>query len=785
MNANGKWAAWKARTSSLRLRLPLLVLFWSALSGLLVFFVMDQQQRSVFDRNFLNEKCIAVSQLQQVVEGWAQRNDQDMVQSIMAEQAVGFDVQTAFLLDGNNKVVAATRRGWLGEPFDFAHTGLSGASLQRFRTLLSEVRHARQGKTMFTENRDRLFIFMPSVLPVRAGDWTMRASGVLVVEYDVAMARAAVLSHQRWQFLAYLAGLLVVAIGLGVRLHFLIARRLEQLESKMLNFGGGKTFVPAVTTGHDEIAQLVTQFNDLAAAVRREMEDRELAENALRSSEQKYRTLFDMASDAIFLMRDEFFTDCNPKVLEMFGCTRDQILGQPPFRFSPEKQPDGRLSREKALDYINAALAGRPQLFEWLHCRRDGTLFDAEVSLTRMEMEAGQFYLLAVVRDITGRKKAEAAMRASEQRMRLHREQTPLGVIEWDLELRAVAWNPSAERIFGYTREEAVGQDAMKLIIPNAVRAQVTGVWQDLLAQRGGFRSNNENLTKDGRIIVCEWYNTPLVDAGGAVIGVASLVQDVTRQRRAEEEVAKLNAELEQRVIERTAQLAEANRELEAFSYSISHDLRAPLRAIEGFGRILSEDYRERLDEEGQRLLNIVCSQAKRMGILIDDLLRFSRAGRQEMIHAPIDITSMAQIVYDELSVLARGRKLKFQLGQLPDAEGDPAMIRQVWANLLSNAIKYTGRKTVAEIEVTGRPSGSENIYIVKDNGIGFEMEYADKLFGVFQRLHTDEQFEGTGVGLALVQRIVQRHGGRIWAEGKHDGGATFYFTLPAKKETR
>jgi PAS domain S-box-containing protein len=779
MNGRNLMTVWRGRLSLLRLRLPALVLFWAAISGLVVFLMMDRQQEAAFESKFLEEKAVASSQLQQVVEGWAQRNDQEMVQSIIAGQAVGYDVRSVALLNASNEVVAATQRAWLGAPFDFSVLGLTGPELKEFQELVSKARRTRLGQPMFTKDRSRLFVCLPAVLPSRTGDLTMKAAGVLVVEYDLQTARAALLKHQPWQFVGYLAGLLAVAGVMGVGLHFLVARRLKRLETSMAEFAQGAPFVPAKVTGHDEISHLVAQFNDLAMSVRREMAERAHAEEALRESEQKYRMLFNVANDAIFLMKNEFFTDCNPKVLEIFGCTREQIVGQPPYRFSPVKQPDGRYSQEKAMDYINKALGGEPQLFEWLHCRYDGTQFDAEVSLNRMEIVPGQVYLLAVVRDITERKRALTALRESEQRMRLHREQTPLGVIEWDLHFRVAAWNPSAERIFGYSRQEAMGRHAAELILPDSVREHVDAVWQSLLAKRGGYRSSNENVTKDGRVIVCEWYNTPLVDASGAVIGVASLVHDVTRERNAEREVAKLNAELEQRVIERTAQLNAANQELEAFSYSISHDLRAPLRAIDGFSRILSEDYRDRLDEEGLRLLNIVSSQAKRMGILIDDLLQFSRAGRQEMMQTPIDMTAMARIVFDEFAVHAKGRKLQFHLGDLPMAHGDPAMIRQVWANLLSNAIKYTSSRRVAEITVTGYREGKQNVYCVKDNGVGFEMQHADKLFGVFQRLHTDEQFEGTGVGLALAQRIIERHHGRIWAESKQNEGATFRFSLP------
>ncbi len=233
------------------------------------------------------------------------------------------------------------------------------------------------------------------------------------------------------------------------------------------------------------------------------------------------------------------------------------------------------------------------------------------------------------------------------------------------------------------------------------------------------------------------------------------------------------------------AQLEAANKELEAFSYSVSHDLRAPLRAIVGFSRVLLEDYIDRLDEEGKRVLNIIGSNTKKMGQLIDDLLLFSRLGRQEIRRSDINMEKLAKTVFEELKLAVPERKVQIIINALFPAQGDQAMIRQVFVNLLFNSIKFTRPKETAVIEVDGRSEGDENIYAIKDNGVGFDMKYVNKLFGVFQRLHSSEEFEGTGVGLAIIQRIIHRHGGRVWAEGEVGKGATFFFTLPIKSEGR
>ena len=291
---------------------------------------------------------------------------------------------------------------------------------------------------------------------------------------------------------------------------------------------------------------------------------------------------------------------------------------------------------------------------------------------------------------------------------------------------------------------------------------------------------NHRIIRKDGTVRNIYSVSKFVLNHEGKPIGLYGISHDVTEQKIAEGEIKKLNDELEQKVIERTAQLQSVNKELEAFSYSISHDLRAPLRAINGFSKILHEDYASKIDAEGMSSLNAIMNNSKKMGILIDDLLAFSRLGRKEITTSAINMTALVKLVKEE-ELTGNTNDIEFVIDTLLPAKGDQTLIKQVWVNLISNAVKYSKNKPKTNIEIGSYYKDHEIVYFVKDNGVGFDMQYYNKLFGVFQRLHSSEEFEGTGVGLAIVQKIIHRHNGTIWAESKPNEGTSFYFSLPGE----
>lgn len=544
----------------------------------------------------------------------------------------------------------------------------------------------------------------------------------------------------------------------------------------------------------------------------------DIAERA--RSEKRFRGLLESAPDALIIVNGGGnIVLLNAQAEKIFGYPRDELIGKPietlvPERFRP-RHPEYR-------DTYFANPAVRPMgggNFDLWARRRDGTEFPVEISLSPLETEEGTV-VTAAVRDITERRRSEQEMQflqatALETSESENTDAALLTVMRRVCELTGwaygQAWMPSADdtrlelRGTYYSRNPELEHfwrenQALSFTPGSGLLGQIWASRQpawawDLEPDSGnvrramileaGFRSwiAFPVVSESEVIAVIEFFEIERCDRSERTLQLLSILGaqlgSVIQRKRAAEEIRELHTSLEQRA----HQLEAANRELESFAYSVSHDLRSPLRAIDGFSQILEEDYAEKLDDEGRRLLDVVRGNSQKMGRLIDDLLTFSRLGRKPVVSAEIDMGALVQEVLGELRAEPGSTAAECSIQSLPAAWGDRVLLRQVWINLLTNAIKFTHTRHPPLIEVSGNRSGHETIYCVKDNGVGFDMQYYDKLFGVFQRLHSDEEFPGTGVGLAIVQRVVIRHGGRVWAEGVVDGGATFYFSLPAETQ--
>jgi PAS domain S-box-containing protein len=538
-------------------------------------------------------------------------------------------------------------------------------------------------------------------------------------------------------------------------------------------------------------------------AIRADITERKQATEALRESEDLFSKAFWLSPDCVAIVRlaDHTVIKANEAMCRLWGTTPEEVIGK------PTKEYSNWLIEEERLGFMQTREEKGERLgYEMTLRMNDGRLVQFNIS-SRMIILNGESCILSVMRDITeGRRTetalgaSETALGASELRYRRLFESAKDGILILDAETgRVVDVNPFLITALGFSHEQFLGKAIWEL-----------GFFKDIWANAEKFAElkdkeyiRYEHLpleTIDGQKIEVEFVSNVYLVNGSKVIQCN--VRDVTARMKAEEAVRQLNANLEQRVTERTAQLEAANKEMESFSYSVSHDLRAPLRAVDGFSQAVLEDYGAQLPAEGRRYLHTIREGAQRMGALIDDLLTFSRLSRLPLNKRTVDTFSLVRDTIEELGVQRKDRQIEIRFGDLPPCEGDPALLKQVWLNLLSNAFKYTRHREAVVIEVgclrepafaqaygeagpahaqgcgTAGKEKEENVYFVRDNGTGFDMRYAGKLFGVFQRLHRAEEFEGTGVGLAIVHRIVHRHGGRVWAKAAVDGGATFYFTL-------
>jgi PAS domain S-box-containing protein len=451
-------------------------------------------------------------------------------------------------------------------------------------------------------------------------------------------------------------------------------------------------------------------------------------------------------------------TNWNQGAEKIFGYTASEMVGTSIMRLIPADRQD---QENQTLTKIKGG--GSVEHFDTLRQTKDGRLIDVSVTASPIKDVNGKAVGVSkVARDISERRRTEA--KASW--LASFPERNPNPIVELDLASGVVHYvNPCAIQMLPDLQSKGMSHPLL---------AGLQEIQNTLL--------NGKTDTLRREISTGELFFAQTITYIPEAKRLRIYSTDITDRKTAEEKIHQLNNELEQRVIERTAELEVANKELESFSYSISHDLRAPLRAVNGFAGIVLEDFGPQLPEEGRGYLERIRAGALRMGVLIDDLLAFSRLSRQPVNRQTVNSARIVNEVLDELKPQREGRQIEIQIGNLPACHGDPALLKQVWVNLISNAIKYTRGREPAIVEIGCARENDQDVFFVRDNGAGFDMQYANKLFGVFQRLHREDQFEGTGVGLAIVQRIVHRHGGRVWAKAEVNHGATFYFTIGETK---
>lgn len=525
-------------------------------------------------------------------------------------------------------------------------------------------------------------------------------------------------------------------------------------------------------------------------------------------SQEAYHRFLEIAAEGIWILDPEDKIQfVNQRMAALLGYPVTEILGTDFFEFvAPADQA-------VAAAYLQRCRQGTSERYEFKFRHQDGadlwvtvstrSLFDADgtyqgamsiatippkqphrclqadefsdqggVQAAKLSTAGQQLESQIAAAYLEQRQQAEEALRQSEAKFRNLVEQTSDWIWEIDCNGIFTYVSPQAEEIIGYSPAEILGKTTSDFMLPEEGQRFIDLLTPMLANQKPFIRLEKTLIHRNGQPVVLETSGSPILDSQGTLLGYRGIARYITECKQAEAQVQQLNQALTQRV----AQLEAANQELNSFSYSVSHDLRTPLRAMQGFSRILLEQDAS-LSPQTQHYLNRVQHNTQRMGDLIDDLLSFSRLSRQPILKQLVRPNQLVSQVLADLQQ-AQNQPVEILLEELPVCEGDPFLLKQVWMNLLANALKFTSHEPAAEIKVGCQQTPNRQIYFVKDNGVGFDMNYAHKLFGVFQRLHCADHYEGTGVGLAIAQRIIHRHGGRIWAEGAVNQGATFYFTL-------
>jgi PAS domain S-box-containing protein len=502
---------------------------------------------------------------------------------------------------------------------------------------------------------------------------------------------------------------------------------------------------------------------------------------------------------------DGTITAWNPGAEKLFGYSSLEAVGKPMRMLLPPER-----AQEESAILARIGYGERVDHFETVRVRKDGKRVDVSVTISPIKNSSGAIVGASnIARDITEHKRAESdlaqhteALARSRQELETQTltlrsvlESMAEGLVAADEQGKFVIWNTAAEKILGLGPTNLPSEkwtEHYGLFLPDMVTPFPNNQLPLVLAIQGEA-STTEMFVRNPELTEGTWIEvsgSPRKNRDGVVNGGVVAFRDVTRRKADEREILRLNEDLELRVTERTAQLEAANKELESFSYSVSHDLRAPLRHIIGFSKMLVEEFGSTLDPAAHHYLERIQAGTQKMGLLVDELLNLARLGRHALNLRPTGLNALVAevvaILQPDIEGRDKGREVEWLIADLPQLDCDPVLVTQVFQNLLANALKFTRKRAHAIIEVgcQKEKESGQAVLMVRDNGTGFSMKYVDKLFGVFQRLHNAEDFEGTGIGLATVQRIVHKHGGRVWAEGEVDKGAAFYFTLSAGKQT-
>lgn len=593
-------------------------------------------------------------------------------------------------------------------------------------------------------------------------------SRILEINYTSAPVREA-LQHTMTFYLSIgIAALLLcslLALGIARQLTRPISGMVKDLDA----IAGGDLDHDLTPPLGSDLLHLEESISKMVTTLKNTIEE-------LRTSERRYRDMVEDQNEVLFRIRlDGTLIFVNNAYLRLTGVSLDEAIGRPlTIRLHPSDEQEV-IQAALALSSENPVMSRDVRVFllngeaRWFH-----------ISVRVIFSTGGvvsEFQVSGV--DLTEQKSAELALKESEEKYRTLVQSANSIILRLKPDGTITFINQFGIQFFGFAIDELIGKNVVGTILPekDSEGRDTKSFVRDVVTSPEWYRSvENENVTHDGKRVWISWTNKPLFDTGGNLTELLSIGNDITLLKAAEEEIRKLNNELEERVIERTQQLEEVNRDLESFTYSVSHDLRAPLRAISGYSSILLSELKG-LSERDRTYLEVLRQNAHEMGRLIDDLLNFSRLGRQSLQKETVYPERIIRQIIPQFLKDPSNQGIEFLVHALPPCQADEGLLKQVFFNLISNAVKFTRPRTDRKVEIGAQEQNGSTVYYIRDNGIGFDMKYSGKIFGVFQRLHNTEEYEGTGVGLAIVQRIIDLHGGRIWVESEVDRGTTFFFT--------